>query len=156
MIKVNKERADVAKPVLDHAAKLDRGEILLYAEMERLSGVGRNDKEFSDLRRRVKNHFRDRGINVRSEPGVGYRLLQDSEASVICYRDRILRSGRQARRGLKELDNVRLSALNLHDRRNAVARRETLKLTAKQIRGNHQRAQNSIKRSDTLPQRKTG
>lgn len=95
-----------------------RGDLVTYRVITETIKIGRNEQGWAtvvnSVRKRVLN---ERGIAMRPEPGVGLRLLTNTQQVVVCGEDRTKRIRTQARNGFNEIQRAESKNLSDHERK---------------------------------------
>jgi hypothetical protein len=150
----NKRLDAAVTQLMAFAAKFERGETIALHDMAEASGVSMGERLFHQLRAKFRRAMRDqRGIAVRSIPGVGYKLLDDAEAATLPFREAMIYGGRLVKRKRLDTECARQSHLGLHEQRALAIRGQYLAANEKRLRGDYLRATNATRPTETLPKR---
>lgn len=96
----------------------ERGQFIAWDKIEAAAGFSRNDVQCRYIVSKFfKRYLRERGIAFRPEPGVGYRMLTESEQVRVCGRDRNRKAFRQLGTAIKEIEGGDVEKLSMADRR---------------------------------------
>lgn len=151
----NERLQEVANAILAHADTLSRGDTLLYADMERLSGLRRYiSPQWSALVRKVKRALlRDRKIALLPIRSVGYRFCLPEEQVNVIADMRLKKSSRQLTRTISEVGAVPASELTVHQQRTQTFRVDSTKQVRSALRRASKDQKNAASPTPTLPRR---
>lgn len=115
MFDENKQLSKNVAAVVRFASGLNRGETLLFTDIERLSGMERYGEGWLTLIRKVKRAIlRERGIALWPSVNVGYKLLEHGEQLELCPRARQRQASRRLTTAIREIQSVTTGELTTH------------------------------------------
>jgi hypothetical protein len=117
MFETNDEITAAVETVYSLTVKLNRGEILTHESVSGVLGLCPHEGRWNHIMRKVARQIlHERGIEIRGEIGVGYKLLTSVE-QLQSPSWRSLRALRQVRRGRKAVRFLPEKGLTVHQRR---------------------------------------
>ena len=121
--------------VVEAAADLNRGDTLTHDMITRAIGLQPYEGRWVYLLKRAFDRIeRNRGITMRAEIGVGYRLLTEQEQLTEEPQRRLRRANRQTRKGRLSVARLPTKGLSMHQRKIQAATIQRLKEDERQAR----------------------
>lgn len=121
--------------VVTAAASLNRGDTLTHEAITEAIGLKPYEGRWVYILKRAFDRIeRDRGITLRAEIGVGYRLLTNQEQLTEEPQRRTRRANRQLRRGRLSVVRLPVHGLTVHQRRIQAANLERLRESERELR----------------------
>jgi hypothetical protein len=130
----NEELRAMIDTLYDHAAELDRGDVLTHDVVRSILGVDRHQGHWQHCVNVVRKRLRDdRGIETWPTHNVGYRLLTVDETLRDFPRWRAARARRQERKARKGLAAIPTSSMTPHQQRVRLAQIDAIRASEKQM-----------------------
>lgn len=115
------------------AAKYDRGQVIPWNEIERITGSRFDSRARHVIKRLRADLKREREIVSWVEPNVGVRLLTHVEVATLVPERRQRRAYRQVRRALGETALVNVGQLTIHQRKMLASQRSNMVLQRRDL-----------------------
>lgn len=129
-----------------------RGDVIHWNQIEDAIGVRRSEQSFYGIVRRARLRTqRQRGIVTLAQKDVGVRFLNDKDFGLI-LENRQARAARQVHRGIRELDCIETSSLNMHEKKVIAAQSASMRNERRELRRSLRSFRKSIK-TESLPRR---
>jgi len=133
MFKESKALKKFVEDIIASSNNLNRGDILFYQVMTKLSGLTQECPQWGTLVKKIKGRIlRDRGIVIVAEPNVGYRFLTTAEQLRDNPRNRSGRGRRQFLRGANETKAIPDSELDVKQREIKIANHGVMKKVSRE------------------------
>lgn len=119
-------------------AHLQKGELLTWAEIERVSGFPQDSSHYRSVKRKLSKFLREeRGIAVETIVTVGWHLMTDEEQVTKAPKSRRRRAARQLKWGSQEVKGAELHKLPIPLRKIKLMQEEHLEKELHEIRSGH-------------------